>query len=297
MGENSTMTSITLKANQLQCDIRPDLGGCIAGLWHDSVAVLRSTKGDELQTVRQCASFPMVPYSNRQAFAHMQWQGATYALTPNFAPEPHAIHGAGWDRAWNVMSSSASSVTLQLQHTADARWPFDFAATQTIVLTGEALSLQMSVTNKAEVPAPVGLGWHPYFAKHGPDHLEFGAQGRWEMNADKLPTVRLPNTGLNQDCAELSVDHCFDGWRGPLHLRNARFAISVTSDLPYLVVFTRPDRDNIAIEPVSHVNNALNLLAQGVANADTLGVRVMQSGETFSAQMRIEVQSSYTQAL
>jgi aldose 1-epimerase len=117
------------------------------------------------------------------------------------------------------------------------------------------------------------------------------------MNADKLPTVRLPNTGLNQDCAELSVDHCFDGWSGPLHLRNARLAISVTSDLPYLVIFTRPDRDNIAIEPVSHVNNALNLLAQGVANADTLGVRVMQSGETFSAQMRIEVQSSYTQAL
>jgi aldose 1-epimerase len=287
------MTTITLKANELQCDIRPDLGGCVAGLWHDSVPVLRSTKGEELQTVRQCASFPMVPYSNRQAFANMQWQGSTYALTPNFAPEPHAIHGAGWDRAWGVVTGSASSITLQLQHAADARWPFDFFATQTIVLTGDALTLQMSVTNTAEMPAPVGLGWHPYFAKHGPDHLAFGAQGRWEMNADKLPTARLANTGLNQDCAELSVDHCFDGCTGPLHLRNARFAISVSSDLPYLVVFTRPDRDNIAIEPVSHVNNALNLLASGTATAEALGVRVLQSGEKFSAQMRIEVRSPY----
>ena len=283
--------TITLKTQHLQCDIRPDLGGCIAGLWHHNTPVLRSTKGDDLQTVRQCASFPMVPYSNRQAFAQMQWQGQAHALTPNFDPEPHAIHGAGWDRPWQVTSSTATQVILQLQHTPDVRWPFAFEATQTIALQDDALSLQMSVTNKSEGDAPVGLGWHPYFAKHSPDHIAFATQGRWEMSADKLPTSRLPNAGLTQDCADLSVDHCFDGWSGALALQNARFHIDVTSDLPYLVVFTRPDRDNIAIEPVSHVNNALNLLAAGTATADALGVRVLHSGETFSAHMQIQVRS------
>lgn len=283
------MPTIILKTNDLQCDIRPDLGGCIAGLWHNNTPVLRSTHGDALQTVRNSASFPMVPYSNRQAFAKMQWQGTTHALTPNFDPEPHAIHGTAWERAWAVASSSATQATLHLQHTADARWPFDFSATQTIELQEDALNLHLSVTNTSQHAAPVGLGWHPYFAKHGPDHIAFHAQGRWEMSADKLPTTRLADAGLNQNCAELSVDHCFDGWSGVLALGNARFAIHVTSDLPHLVVFTRPDRDNIAIEPVSHVNNALNLLAAGTATADALGVRVLQSGETFSAQMRIQV--------
>ncbi len=291
------MSTITLQSRLMQCDIRPDLGGCIAGLWFDGIPVLRSTPGPALQTVRQCASFPLVPYSNRQGFARMQWQQESYALTKNFDPEPHAIHGTGWERAWQVAACSANAVTLALQHTADARWPFAFAATQTLTLSDDALTLQMAVTNTADVAAPAGLGWHPYFAKHGSDHLVFAAQGRWEMDADTLPTLRLPHAGLDQDCAELSVDHCFDGWSGALALRNNRLAMEVQSDLPFLVVFTRPDRDNIAIEPVSHVNNALNLLARGGATADALGVQVLQSGATLRATMRIAVQSRGTQVL
>jgi aldose 1-epimerase len=46
----------------------------------------------------------------------------------------------------------------------------------------------------------------------------------------------------------------------------------------------------IAIEPVSHVNNALNLLARGAATADALGLVVLQPGETFSCEMRIDVE-------
>jgi aldose 1-epimerase len=57
-----------------------------------------------------------------------------------------------------------------------------------------------------------------------------------------------------------------------------------------LVVYTKPDVEMIAIEPVSHVNNALNLLARGVATADALGLVILQPGETFSCEMRIDVE-------
>lgn len=291
------MSTVTLKNQHLQCDIRPDLGGCIAGLWHNKTPVLRSTQGDALQTVRHCASYPLVPYSNRQAFAKLHWQGEVHDLVPNFDPEPHAIHGTGWERAWQVADSNATEVTLQLKHKPDARWPFAFTAAQIITLHDDALTLQMSITNTSQGDAPVGLGWHPYFAKHSPDHIAFTALGHWEMSADKLPTSLLPNAGLKQDCADLSVDHCFDGWSGALTLCNAHFEIKVTSDQAYLVVFTRPDRDNIAIEPVSHVNNALNMLAAGTATAEALGVRVLRSGEIFSAKMTIHVQSSHARVL
>jgi aldose 1-epimerase len=86
------------------------------------------------------------------------------------------------------------------------------------------------------------------------------------------------------------VDHCFDGWSGSLQLTDAVLRTRVTSTLSRLVVFTTPQRDSIAIEPVSHINNAVNLMARTGASADELGVCILQPGQTFSCEMRIEVE-------
>jgi aldose 1-epimerase len=110
------------------------------------------------------------------------------------------------------------------------------------------------------------------------------------MGEDKLPTQRLASTGLDTDCKSLEVDHCFDAWSGSLRLTEAGLRITVTSDLNCLVVFTTPVRDSIALEPVSHVNNALALGQQTGQSAESLGVRVLQPGETFTASMRIQVE-------
>jgi aldose 1-epimerase len=61
-----------------------------------------------------------------------------------------------------------------------------------------------------------------------------------------------------------------------------------------LVVFTRPELDCIAIEPVSHANNAFNRMADRPAPADTLGVQSLSPMQTFSAHMRIAVQPNRT---
>jgi aldose 1-epimerase len=66
--------------------------------------------------------------------------------------------------------------------------------------------------------------------------------------------------------------------------------VRVTSALRHLVVFTTPQRGNIAVEPVTHVNNALNLMAQTGASAEDLGVVTLQPGETYVCSMRIDVE-------
>jgi len=281
---------ITLRQGALRCDIRPDLGGCIAGLWFSDVPVLRSTPATQLASVRLSGSFPLIPYSNRMAFARFAWNGQSYDLSPNFEPEPHAIHGAGWRRPWQVQECSDTAAVLALDHCGNSDWPFAFAASQHLSLQDGCLSLQMEITNQSSVPAPVGLGWHPYFAKHGDSHLAFASQGRWDMGPDQLPRMRHPHKGLDQDCAALVVDHCFDGWSGEALLRNARFAIRIGSDLPCLVACSNPGRDTIAVEPVSHVNNALNLLAQGTATTEALGVHVLAPGASMAASMQMTVE-------
>lgn len=282
--------SLCLRHGPLRCEVLPGKGGCISGLWWGDHAVLRSQAPSALLSVRQAASYPLIPYSNRIADGQLQWAGKSYQLPANFAPEPHAIHGVGWEHAWQVVASDAVSARLQYMHAGDAAWPFAFTGIQTFAVTGDTLSLGLEVTNQHGAPVPVGLGWHPYFVKDAQTRIHFSAQGRWEMDANHLPTQRLPSSGLHGNCQTLAVDHCFDGWDGALELRSAAMRIQLRSDLRNLVVFTTPARDSIAVEPVSHVNNALALAAAAGVPAQDYGVRVLQAGERFSCTMQIQIQ-------
>lgn len=281
---------LTLRNADLVCDLQPALGGCIAGLWLGGIPVLRSTPAHDLHSVRQAGSYPLVPFSNRVSQATLQWQGTDHPLVQNWAPDPHAIHGVGWERPWAVLDAADTFALLSYEHKADTSWPFDFDCSQAFKLEASALELSLSITNQSALAVPVGLGWHPFFVKRPDSQIQFDATGRWEMGDDKLPTHRVPSTGLNTACATLDVDHCFDGWAGTVQLRDSVLAIRVTSGLSRLVVYSTPESGCIAIEPVSHVNNAVNRMAQTGASAKDLGVCILQAGQTFSSAMRIEVE-------
>jgi aldose 1-epimerase len=284
-----TSDVIRLETASLACELAPALGGCIAGLWFDGVPVLRSQPVAQLASARESGSYPLVPFSNRIAQATLQWQGTQHPLVRNNGAEPHAIHGVGWQRAWQVLECDGPFAMLAFEHRADAAWPFAFDSSQTLLLRGNTLELTLSVTNQSPLPAPAGLGWHPYFVKRPDSRIAFAASGRWDMGTDKLPTARGASTGIDADCAGLDVDHCFDGWDGTVQLRDELLHTRITSNLARLVVFTNAARDFVAIEPVSHVNNAVNMAAAG-ANADDLGLRTLQPGESMSAQMAIAVE-------
>ncbi len=280
---------IELQAGRLRCELVPDLGGCIAGLWLDDLPVLRSTPAAQLSNSRLSGCYPLVPFSNRIGQARLVWQGTQHPLVRNNGDEPHAIHGVGWQRPWTVLEADADSAMLAYEHRPDASWPFAFDCSQTFRLRPGRLETVLAMTNQSGQPAPAGLGWHPYFVKRPSSRLAFAARGRWEMSEDKLPTQRLPSSGIDADCAGLDVDHCFDGWDGVALLHDDQLRVRLQSDLGRLVTFTQPGRDFIAIEPVSHVNNALQLVAAGAAAPD-LGLRVLQPGESMLAQMEIAVE-------
>jgi aldose 1-epimerase len=279
-----------LQAGELVCEIEPRLGGCIAGLWLGGVPVLRSTPAAQLTSARQAGSYALVPFSNRIAQATLLWQGTQHPLVRNNGAEPHAIHGVGWQRAWEVLESDGDFALLAYEHRPDPSWPFAFDSSQTLRLRDGALELTLSMTNQSREAAPAGLGWHPYFVKRSRSRISFEATGRWEMGPDKLPTERRPAHGIDAPCAFLDVDHCFDGWSGTVDLRDELLHTRVTSGLSRLVVFTNDTREFVAIEPVSHVNNAMSLVDAG-ADPAQLGLAILQPGESLSAQMSIAVES------
>jgi aldose 1-epimerase len=289
----SATSALTLQAGPLRLALRPDLGGAIAGFWHGGhgqhgspgdLPILRSTEPAALQTAREAASYPLVPYSGRLGYRRFRWQGADHTTAPNSGDSPHSLHGVAWQRAHQVLSASEREAVLHYTHTPDAHWPFAFDLQQRFVLTEDTLTLHLQAINRAPAPQPMGLGWHPYFPKRSRSRIHAEVGARWDADASNLPTRSVPQPGIDADVAHLAFDHCFEGWKGPARVRDEKLSLRIASSLPYLVVYTPQDKPYFCVEPVSHVPNAIHM-----SDPAAHGLRSLQPGEGFEAWMTIEV--------
>ena len=281
--------AVELRSGALRLALRPDLGGSIAGLWMDGRPVLRSVEPGDLAGPRQSGCFPLVPYSNRLGYRRFKWQGREHTTAANFGADyPHSLHGCAWSEPWRVAGQDGRSAELTLTHLSNEHWPFTFDVSQRFELTDNALQVSLTFTNIDARSQPVGLGWHPYFPKRSRSRMHVECSGRWESDATThLPTRRVAQTGIDGEVRHQDFDHCFDGWRGVARLRDELLSVSLTSSLPYLVVFTPPTRDYYCVEPVSHVSNAIHM-----ADPAAHGLRSVAAADTMQAWMRLEVSAA-----
>lgn len=279
-----TSRQLELHAGPVRLALRPDLGAAIAGLWHEDLPVLRSRAPEELANVRDSGGYALVPYSNRLGWRRFHWLGEAHHTEPNFDGSPHSLHGLAWQRPWKVAAHSVQDAVLTLSHGGDGSWPFPFELRQSFTVNEQALELRLEFTNTAATPAPVGLGWHPYFPRRARSRLHAEVSGRWEVDAAKLPTQCVSQPGLDADVAHLQFDHCFEGWHGAVRIRDECLSLQLSSSLERLVVYTPQDADFFCVEPVSHVTNAINM-----GDPASLGLRTVQPGETTTAWLKLEI--------
>jgi aldose 1-epimerase len=285
---------VQLQNGDSQVMLCPQIGAAIARFTWKGHDILRRAPDAAIseRLVRQMGVYPLVPYSNRIGQAKLIVGEQTFALRPNFMQEPHAIHGFGWQRVWQVMKRTADSAELHLKHSPDSDWPFACEATQVVRLTANALQLSLSVKNNDTRSMPAGLGFHPYFPLGPETHLQSDWKGMWKMGADSLPTELAPvppeaDFSQLRPAAGWKIDHCFTGWgrRAVLDYPTHRMQLEASEACRQIVVFAPNDgRGFIALEPVSNINNAFALAAKGVADT---GVRMLATGESFEISMSI----------
>jgi aldose 1-epimerase len=281
---SAASTPFELRAGALRLALRPDLGGAVAGLWHGTTPILRSSEPAAPTTAREAAMYPLVPYSNRLGYRRFRWRGRDYTTGANVADSPHSLHGIGWQRPWRIVSSSMLEVVLELVHGGDADWPFPFTARQYFSLSADSFGVRLQVTNDAAAEQPVGLGLHPYFVRRARSRLHVELSHRWDSDATLLPTRKVAQPGIDSDLSHLDFDNCFEGWRGPARIRDERFSLQLTSSLPYLVVYTPPERDYFCVEPVSHVSNAIHM-----ADPAAHGLVALAPGATLEGWLKLDI--------
>jgi len=265
---------VELRTASLRLALRPDLGGAVAGFWHQDVPVLCSVEPRHLAASRPSACFPLVPYSNRLGHRHFMWEDEAYSTAANMPGSAHSVHGTGWCEPWMLVHASATQALIVLDHEADAHWPFAFRATQSYVLnegpTGAWLAMSLRITNTDARNQPVGLGWHPYFPRRAQSHVRLDCQGLWRTDPQtQLPTERVPYAGLNAAVAGLALDHVLTEWPGQAEIHDELLRVALSASTPYVIVFTPADRPLFCVEPVSHVSNAIQMespCAHGLVN-------------------------------
>lgn len=285
---------VQLEAGYYTLDLCPEGGGCITAFRYNGLDIMRpatDTYWDNLEP-REASSFPLVPYSNRIADGRFTYEGRDYQLPINMPPEPHAIHGDGWQASWTVEASTPTLAVL-VHEPDDA--PIAYRSRQHFLLSPDGLTASLELTNTGDCALPFGFGHHPYFPRTGGLTLEASIDGVWVPDERKLPKDKtsLPDAwdfNRLKRLAPLGLDNCFTGFGGKAVMvwPETGLSLAIESDpvFGHLVVFVPPGEDFVCVEPVSNVTNAIHQLLDG--RKDT-GLTILKPGETLQGKMRFHI--------
>jgi len=284
---------ITLRRGDWELVLAPEIGGAIAALSVGGRDVLRPAP-EGYADVLEMASFPLVPFANRVAAGRFSFGAGQVKLAPNMGDHPHPLHGHGWLAPWNVAGVSPHRVVLSFSYPG-GDWPWPYDAVQSFHLAEGRLTVELTMTNRAAEPAPVGLGFHPYFPGKAGARLTAPLTGVWLADAQCLPTRQVDDLALGDWRAgaslerEVLVDHCHTGWDGcaEIDLPGQRLHVRMTASpaLRWLHIYAPPQEDFFCVEPVSHRPDALNAV-----DPEAEGVRVLGPGESASVSMTLQVE-------
>lgn len=284
-----------LRAGTLLLDIRPQLGGSIAGLhWVEGQGerpILRQSP-ENLDEVLEASCFPLVPFCNRIRNGAFSFRGREVRLPLNMAGEPSPIHGQGWQNSWTVESSNERSALLSYRHEA-GEWPWTYDATEGFVLDEGGLSMRLACRNLTDEPMPCGLGFHPYFPCGPQTRIDTDVAVAWTIDAKVLPVDKVSAEGRYDlrdrlVCGQ-DLDNGFGDWGGKAVLSDPEWPYEVTISSPEAKFFQlySPTSGGICVaEPVTHANAALNAPE---AEWPELGMRVLEPGEEMSLDMRLDI--------
>ncbi|MCC2665447.1 MAG: hypothetical protein K0S35_3369 [Geminicoccaceae bacterium] len=287
---------VRLRRGAYELEVCPALGGSISAFRHRGRDLMRPAGSAFFvyADAREASSFPMVPFSNRIADGRFGFRGASYELPLNLPPEPHAIHGDGWQHAWTVSQASARRAVLDFAHRIEGT-PLDYRARQTFALDQDGLEATIEIANAGQSPMPAGVGLHPYFSRSAGVTLRARLDHVWLADARKLPTRPAPlppewDFSAARPLAAVEVDNCFGGWDGAaqIHWPESALTLAIAAEplFGHLVVYVPAGRDFFCVEPASHVNDGFNLLERGVEGT---GVRVLAPGERVAGTVRFAV--------
>lgn len=282
----------------------PELGGIVRqlslrkGLTLFSVLKTPPTPHALVEDTKS-ASELLFPFASRIPEGKYKFLGKEYQLAKNEPDTTNAIHGLVRKHSFDFEEQSINQDSASIKFSYSLKdlegYPFDveFSVQYTLYQDGR-FTLKYEATNVGSEPCPAMFGWHPYFL------LGNETTDAWKINIpsdhivdfddNMIPVGTKPFTYEQPMLLYRKVlDNCFivksDKKSAITELisDNQHVTLKIEQEtgegkFNYLVIYTPPAKDCVAIEPLTGNVNAfnngegLNILAPGNSISGTITV-------------------------
>ena len=243
----------------------PEAGGAMASLAFRGRDALAPLPLGADPNASFCGAFVMAPWANRLDRGLLPVAGIEYRVPVNRPEDGTAIHGLARDRPWAVQEAAPSRAVLVQEFDGEGLGlPWRYAARLELRLDDDAGAVvALEISNRAPLPFPFGLGWHPFFLRPPGTRLRFRAEALFARDARCLPVAEQPTAGVDGDeAAYEGLDTHFAGWDGAAEIARpdgVRLSLSASGAWAgNLQVFAPAGGNVLCVEPVSHVPDAPN---------------------------------------
>jgi aldose 1-epimerase len=196
--------------------------------------------------------------------------------------------------------SSNDDRFVRLEHDADGPGPYHYRASLEYTLDAAGLIIRLGATNRAAIPLPFGLGFHPWFPRTPGTQLLAPAKSVWLEDARHLPTERVSiasreewDFSLPRPLPSDWINSCFIGWGGHAQIlwKDRGLALDVEASPPlsgYILYSPSARARFFCFEPVSHAVDAHNLPPGPEAH----GLATLSPGAMLTTECRFRVRES-----
>lgn len=245
------------------------------------------------------AGIPLLhPFANRLAGLDYEAAGKSVRLDPksrllHLDARGLPIHGVPWARLmWDVLRSDAASVEARREWKAPeliAVFPFPHSLLFQASLSPDALTIVLTLAAASDGPVPVSFGFHPYFGFAGAPRAD------WRLSLPAMRRLILDSSGIPTGAEDAfgPVDAVLgpQGWDDGFALDSDGATLGISAgtvairvDLlegyRFAQVYAPPDKDFVALEPMTAPTSALTL---------GRGLNVVAPGGSYRAVYRIRV--------
>lgn len=238
----------------------------------------------------------LMPWPNRIRDGLYTFEGVEHQLALSEPDLHNAIHGLVRHVAWERISHTDESITLQVTVYPQIGWTGVLQARVTHTLSDAGLQVDVEATNVGKTTVPFGYAAHPYLTvgETTVDDVEITLPASRYLEVDDrlLPVELRDVTGTKYDLrttgalGETMMDTAFtdlaleddDRWHVRLKRGDRHAALWAEPVFGWLQVFTGNAHrdDSIAVEPMSCGPNAWN------PGPTEDGVIVLAPGDTFT---------------
>ena len=171
-------------------------------------------------------------------------------------------HGFARNQRWTTTlgTRTEAAVTLTLEANEDTRaaYPWDFALSLHISLSGARLAIGVQLRNTGGAPLPFAFGLHPYFLTTDKRAARIDTHATRAF--DNVTKTTGPFAGFDLTAPELDL-HLLDhgSSASALHFADgSRIELRASSEFARWVVWTLAGKDFVCVEPWTAPADALN---------------------------------------